>query len=338
MGKPSKLNPKCPFCKSQTISDGIRKNKQRIIQKYQCTQCKKYFTHQPNPQQNKTYNLKTILNSISNYNLGKPLRKQPNKIPSSTLHNWIKNINLPMNRLRNKIKNQPTYNIIIKKRFIHHNQPFLYQYHNLKLEFAKKFPGLINYLKLINNNLPKQIFNKSERISQIAKETPTTWVKTRVQRKNPLRSSDFSFASRAFAKQTTVFEPNVVVGVSLKEKQNYAVQLAKLAAAITKDNKQRHNIIENFMLINDTATIATEIPIYLKEEETNQNDLTGHIDILQLRFHKLYILDYKPEPINKEQTINQLRLYRKALSKRTNIKKYKIKLAFFNDKGYYRLD
>ena len=84
------------------------------------------------------------------------------------------------------------------------------------------------------------------------------------------------------------------------------------------------------MLINDTATIATEIPVYHK-------NLTGHIDILQIRFHKIYILDYKPEPINKQQTINQLKLYRKALSKRTSIPEHKFKLAFFNDQRYYEI-
>jgi predicted RecB family nuclease len=196
-----------------------------------------------------------------------------------------------MNRLRNKLKGTPIHNMIIKKRFIHHQQPFLFQYHNLKLEFVKKFPTLINYLRNVHN-IPKNIFENSNRISQ----------------------------AKATDKETKI-----------NEKQNYAVELAKLAAAITKDNKQRHQIIEDFMLINDTATVAVEIPVYL-------NNLTGHIDILQIRYHKIYILDYKPTPVNKKQTINQLKLYRKALSKRTNIPEHKFKLAFFNDKGYYELN
>jgi len=203
-----------------------------------------------------------------------------------------------MHRLRKDITTNP----IIKHRFIHHLQPFLYQYHSLKLEFAKKFPGLINYLKTVHTSLPKDIFSSSERISAISKE------------KN---------------------ETNKII----EGKDNYAVKLAKLASAITKDNRQRHNIIENFMLINDTATIAAEIPVYLKKEESGQNrNLTGHIDILQLRFHKLYILDYKPEPLNKHQAITQLFLYRKALSKRTSLPEHKFRLAFFNNKGYYGTD
>jgi hypothetical protein len=61
----------------------------------------------------KTYNLKTILYTISQYSLGIPLRKLP--YPKSTIHNWVKGINLPMNRLRNNLKNTPKHDIIIKR-------------------------------------------------------------------------------------------------------------------------------------------------------------------------------------------------------------------------------
>jgi len=295
MKKPSKQNPECPFCNSKnTISDGFRKNKKRLIKKFQCKFCHHYFTLQHQSQKSKTHSIRTILTSISDYNLGKPLRQQ--KIPSSTIHNWVKNFNLPLNRLRDRVKGKNPDEIIIKKRFIHHQQPFLYQYHKIKLNFATKFPGLIKYLKYLY--LPKGIFENSQRISKISnKENKIT---------------------------------------DLTKKQNYAVRLAQLAEEITNDNKQRHQIIENFMLINDTSTIAAEIPIYLKETETKP--LTGHIDILQIRYNKVYILDYKPEPVNKQQTISQLQLYRKVLSRRTFIPKNKIKLAFFNDGGYYEIN
>lgn len=288
-------NPKCPSCNGQSVKNGNREIKKRYYQRYKCKSCNKSFTFQSAYQRNKTYPLRTIIKEISNYNLGKPLRKL--SVPKSTIHNWLRNINLPMNRLRTKLINQPIHKTIIKHRFVHHKQPFLYQYHKLKLDFAKKFPTLISYLKTIPTELPKDIFQSSKRISAISKEGKET--------------------------------------AQLTTKQNYAVELAKIASAITTNNKARHQIIENFMLINDTATIATEIPVYLKE---NNQNLTGHIDILQSRFHKLYILDYKPEPVNKSQTINQLKLYRKALSERTNIPNNKIHLAFFNENGYYEIN
>ena len=298
MKKPNQNNPVCPCCSNKpTIKIGKKKNKFRTTQRFLCKSCNRTFIDQHQSQKSKTHSIRTILTSISNYNLGVSLRQQ--KIPSSTIHNWVKNFNLPLNRLRNRVRGKNPDEIIIKKRFIHHQQPFLCQYHKIKLNFAAKFPGLIKYLKYLY--LPKGIFENSQRISK------------------------YKEANKKLK------DPPANVGVS---KTNYAVKLAKLALTITRDNKERHDIIENFMLINDTSTIAAEIPIYLKESKP----LTGHIDILQIRYNNIYILDYKPEPVNKQQTISQLLLYRKALSRRTFIPKNKIKLAFFNDKGYYEIN
>jgi len=306
MSKLATTNPECPFCNNQSIRWGARICRHRTIQRYLCKTCNRYFTLQSPQQLSKTYSLKTILDTISEYNLGTPLRKITNQkgpIPSSTIHDWTKTINLPMNRLRNKLKGIPAYEIIKKQRFIHHKQPFLYQYHKIKLEFAKKYPYLIRYLTNLKTSLPKDIFRSSKRISEVSKEMP---------------------------KQSKNEDENVIT------KQNYAVELAKLAVSITKDNKQRHNIIENFMLINDTSTIAVELPVYLnKEESPTHESLTGHIDILQIRYNKFYILDYKPPPINKQQTITQLRLYRKALSALTGITHFRA--AYFNENRYYEV-
>ncbi|MBW2966460.1 hypothetical protein KY342_05135, partial [Candidatus Woesearchaeota archaeon] len=272
--QPEKTNPRCPFCKNKTtIKWGLRKNKRRTIQKFKCKNktCRKYFTNQPNLQKHKTYKLNLILSTISNLNLGYSLKQTSNyfrKLPRSTISYWYNQLKptLPYHRIRNQIKtNYKPIDIIKKKRFIHHNQPFLYQYHKPKLDlFLNKYKALKHYLENIETLLPKDIFKNSQRISK--------------------------------QKQKAEKE--------LKTKQNYATKLAETALQSAKDNRQRHLIIENLMLRNDTATIATEIPIYL----TNPN-LTGHIDILQIRYHKIYILDFKPEKINKQKSITQLQLY-----------------------------
>lgn len=330
------LNSICPYCSQKSVKIGTKQNKYRKIQRFKCKTCGKTFLNQPLLQKSKTYELKIILESINSYNLGQFLRAitNANHIPKSTIHNWIHQLKteLPFNRLRNNIKQNP----IIKHQFIHHKQPFLYQYHELKLQFAQKFPSLVQYLKELPNMLPS--FENTKRISEVSRtkflstpeipkeflsvsKTPTTW-------RDEAGVAHFGVPSRLKA-----VEANVVVGVSnnLIPKQNYATKLAEIALQITNNNKERHTIIENFMLINDTATIATEIPVYL-------NNLTGHIDILQIRFHKIYLLDYKPEPVNENQAINQLLLYRKALSNITNIQEYKFNLAFFNEKGYYEIN
>ena len=82
------------------------------------------------------------------------------------------------------------------------------------------------------------------------------------------------------------------------------------------------------MLRNDTATLAVEIPVYL-------DSLTGHMDILQIRFNKLHILDFKPENINKKEAIAQLSLYANALSRITSIPLRDFRCAFFNNENYF---
>ena len=314
MKKPKKDTPACPYCNAHsTIRKGHRKSKKRLTQKYQCKnkECRRYFTSQPKLQKHKTYPINLILNTVSNINLGYSLKQsqsyfkgkkhnQKTKIPRSTLSYWYNQLKttLPYHRIRKKItQNYKPIDIIKKKKFIHHNQPFLYQYHKPKIDlFLNSYPKLKHYLENIENILPKDIFNNSQRISQIAK------IKNNNQ------------------------------NIQLKTKQNYATKLADIALQITEDNKQRHRIIESIMLKNDTATIATEIPIYLK---LKNNTITGHIDFLQIRFHKLHILDFKPEKINKQEAITQLYLYAKALSKTTNIPLKHFCCAFFDNKDYY---
>lgn len=86
------------------------------------------------------------------------------------------------------------------------------------------------------------------------------------------------------------------------------------------------------MLINDTATIAAEIPVHLNY---NNQLLTGHIDLLQLKFDKLYVIDYKPEAVKEKQVQSQLYLYTLALSKLTEIPLKHFICAYFDDKNYF---
>lgn len=303
MKKPKKDAPKCPFCSSHpTIKKGLRQNKNRTIQKYQCKNrsCQKFFTLQPKLQKHKTYPIALILQAISNINLGYSLKQTKNyfkkhKIPRSTLSYWYSQLKpvLSYHRIRSDVKKlYKPIEIMQRRNFIHQKQPFLYQYHKPKADlFLKEYPSLKHYLENLNSIIPKAIFSNSQRISKIAKISTTA--------------------------------------AKLEIKQNYAVKLADLAMQLAEDKKQRHSIIESIMLINDTATIAVEIPVYL---QTSQ--ITGHIDILQMRYNKLHILDFKPEKTNNNEAISQLTLYAKALSNITKIPIKNFKCAFFNNKAY----
>ena len=107
--------------------------------------------------------------------------------------------------------------------------------------------------------------------------------------------------------------------------------------------------IENFFLTNDSNTVAIEVPEYIKPDELTKNEkkdygieldepLSGHIDILQQRFTKIHILDYKPEAKKTDKaTAEQLFLYELAFSKRTGIPLRKITSAYFDQDNYYQL-
>ncbi len=110
------------------------------------------------------------------------------------------------------------------------------------------------------------------------------------------------------------------------------------------DNYKRHWAIEKLMLENDTSTIAVEVPVYLQTSKStipwirkiksNNGYITGHIDLLQYRNSKLYVLDYKPGAA-KEKPLGQLFVYACCLSKSTGIHFAKMNLAWFDENNYF---
>jgi len=90
------------------------------------------------------------------------------------------------------------------------------------------------------------------------------------------------------------------------------------------NNKLRHEILQEFMLINDSVTVATEVPVLLDKDDLlhyknslnfivpitleDEEIITGHIDIVQIRNGMIHILDYKPSA-KKVKPIDQLTLY-----------------------------
>ena len=86
------------------------------------------------------------------------------------------------------------------------------------------------------------------------------------------------------------------------------------------------------MLINDSSTIACEVPVYLTYEHVHyfhqhgfhlpiteeDTPITGHIDIIQIRGDLIHLLDYKPEA-RKIQPVRQLPIYALALASHTRL-------------------
>ena len=112
-------------------------------------------------------------------------------------------------------------------------------------------------------------------------------------------------------------------------------------------HKTRHETLQRFLLLNDSATLAVEVPIHLTPDAFDyfqvrgftfrygNNPITGHIDFLQLRSGFLHILDYKPEAAKEKHAVTQLTIYALALSRPTGLPVEAFKCAWFDERDYF---
>jgi hypothetical protein len=133
-----------------------------------------------------------------------------------------------------------------------------------------------------------------------------------------------------------------------REKQNLANDLAALGLLLARKTRDRHPSVQDFMLANDSSTIACEVPVYLTEEEINyykskgffvtlpesRRPITGHIDVVQARNGFIHLLDYKPKARDIDP-VNQLVVYALAFASRTRLPVKAFKCAWFDEKDYF---
>lgn len=320
----------CRYCGSKDIKRfGTIVLKYETIQRFRCKSCGKTFSDRQT--KCKSYPHKIILNAISTYNLGYTLEKTKKemakrfhiKIPASTIHSWVKEYSkvCTFSRIRQEAKKlfEPEEMILSQK--LEHKQVYNFQLHRAKMELTKKelpeqkFSLLKAYLeKIPTNSFPHHIFtipdeNLEKRASQLKGE---------------------------------------LLKIAKVGKQNLANRLAELGLVLAKTNKERHQAVQNFMLINDSVTIACEVPVYLTKDDISyfkrkgftfdfenfRTPITGHIDILQIRNGSIHILDYKPDAA-KINAVTQLTIYALALASRTKLAVKDFKCAWFDDKSYY---
>lgn len=339
---PDKNNANCPYCASKNIKKhGAQKKKLQTLQRYFCKNCKKTFTLKEQGK-NKTYPINIILNAVSSYNLGYPQSEIINSIskkfktkPSQkTISNWInefKNI-LPYSKIREQCKKLESPETIIETHeFLHNNLNYKFQLHKAKLyhlfhnikynnqftNLSKFYEPLKAYLqKIPTKKFPHHIFK------------PGSNLKIKSDRASQLKFKHLK--------------------INHIKKQNLANKLTSLALNLAKTNKDRHNAVQNFFLINDSTTIAAEIPIYLIKDDLvyflsrrfsiNPNKyktpITGHIDILQIRNSLIHIMDYKPDAKN-QNPVEQLTIYALALASRTKLAIKDFKCAWFDQNNYF---
>jgi hypothetical protein len=71
--------------------------------------------------------------------------------------------------------------------------------------------------------------------------------------------------------------------VEIKAKRNHACRMAELVLQTVTNNKRRHDEIQRFMLINDSVTVAVEVPIILTPDDIahmqRQLGAPGHMKV-----------------------------------------------------------
>ena len=319
--EPKARIPACPRCNNtaHVTQAGIRRTKAKgMVQRFVCRACKKRFSNEP---ARTMFPLKVIAFGLTYYNKGhtyeetKAAIKRKLKIDVSlpAVQTWTRRYAdlatfIPM---RKRYDIDPRTTIQAKK--LYHQQVYEFKYHQLKLNIAaKEYPKLRDYLRQVaasetrNERMDRELgkmFESSATRCSSYKPPPQTFPPAQVKR---LRT-------------------------------NNATKMAQLAITLAKNRAARHEAVEDFFIANDSTTVAVEIPVYLLPEEAPElclkEPLTGHIDLLQFRNGKVFILDYKPDQ-DPAAASTQLKLYAKALSRRAGIPMANIATAAFNESGY----
>jgi transposase-like protein len=312
-------NPACPVCACKlTIKKGVRRNRLQVLQVFRCTECLHRFTGAAG--KNKTYPLKIILETVSTFNLGYSLtetqrvmrRRYHREIPERTISSWLKEYRPLSTYSRLRLAGRKLFRpeTLIGSHTFHHQQVYRFQLHQAKLNLLTEptaLPAAHDFADIAS--LKKYLANIE--------------------------------AGHRSSKFPAELQPPIT------RKENHATRAAALALPTSPDNKRRHETLQRFLLINDSVTVAVEVPVFLTKEDivyyrTRGFDLdfesdviTGHIDFLQIRNGYIHILDYKPEARQETHAHVQLTIYALALARRTNLPLKFFKCGWFDEKDYF---
>jgi len=326
-GKKKSECPICSYCNSEnTVKRGKRKKKHEVVQLYKCNDCGRTFTLKN--AKGKHYPIPVILDGLSYYHIGYGLedccrlleKEYEFQVSPATLSNWVNQYKdiCTYNRIRRFGKKLYSPQEIIAGISLYHRQIYKFRIHRAKLNLLLKedvrhykFEPLKNFLDAVFQECPHYLFKQGQRVSECKVK----------------------------------FDLNQVL---IHQKYNYANRLAEFALQAVNQNKLRHEAVQQFLLCNDSATVASEVPVYLLPEDIEHMEnklkfkipikiesvLSGHIDLIQVRNNAIHIMDYKPNAA-KEKPITQLTLYALAMSRLTGLRLYDMKCSWFDEKDYF---
>ncbi|HEY1499724.1 MAG TPA: hypothetical protein VGF88_09120 [Acidobacteriaceae bacterium] len=336
----------CPNCDGrQIIKRGLRRNSYRHLQIYWCRDCGKYFSFLAGLKRVK-YPPHVIARALCLYNLGHSQGETVRhiaaehriRVPERTLSEWICGYRpiTTFHRLRSTAILEFS-RTMVKERTLEHQQVYQYKVHQAKLALAlddlapQVATKVRTYLSSIfGHDFPDALFQddtsaSDQQQSGIGNHAPGP--------PEGLRSSKARFETLPLARIA---------------KQNLANDLAALGLLQARRNRDRHPCVQDFMLANDSCTIACEVPVYLTAEEIayyksegffidlpNFNrPITGHIDLVQARNGLIHLLDYKPKARDTDP-VSQLVVYALAFASRTKLPVKMLKCAWFDEQDYF---
>ena len=223
----------------------------------------------------------------------------------STVYNWVREYEDICSYSRKRKEHRQKHGLpLIKKILFHHGDlRYHFCYHVGKLEGEHKYHGkIVDFIKSVPEICPNELFDDTSN--------------------DAIRASSMDLE---FSKEPRLYKT-----------RNQACQLAELSLKANRNRKKRHEEVEEFLLSCDTATIATELPVWYYDKAL-ETSVTGHIDLVQLRSGKVFLLDYKPDAEN-EYPLSQIYTYCRAFSYRTNTPLEKIRAAWFDENTYIEFD
>ncbi|PIQ69145.1 MAG: hypothetical protein COV91_00360 [Candidatus Taylorbacteria bacterium CG11_big_fil_rev_8_21_14_0_20_46_11] len=246
----------CPYCESTDfVKRGTRHNKFGEAQLYICRNplCGRTFTAKDSSLGEnlgrlvgKKYPLKIVIECMSHYNLGFTFEQTCSIVKqkfgaapdAQTASAWYEEYK-PLcryERLRpyavKYCKPIETVEVVTMA----HRQMYRFRYHRAKTylmleEFRNRnLKPLKEYLDSVSTETPHQYFSEGGRMSEI--------------------KSKFDKAD-----------------MIVKSKTNFANHLAEFVLPSVAENKHRHEELQRFFIANDSVTVATEVPVYIRRED-----------------------------------------------------------------------
>ena len=232
----------CPYCGDRhIIKKGVRKNKYGTVQLFACRRCKKKFT--PLVTKHKSFPLRVIIEALSQYNRLHSLdeeaaiasRKFGVRVHRQTLTNWLSDLSgyLPVLRMRRTIEQYAPRSGVFLERQLFHGQVYAFKYHRAKAllleghhEFVA-FRPLLEYFENVPHSTPHALFREER------------------------------------ARASTHKAKFDLEGVEITPKENAAIKNAKFVLQAVANNKLRHEVLQEFMLVSGTPGSRSLRPLSL---------------------------------------------------------------------------